>query len=305
MRIGKLCVFVFCVAFVLFAAGSCKDAEKPSVAVVDEGLRFCESTLPYGDGLLVANFGTDELNPLNGEGKGYVVFWKEGDGVKTVVPADGNLSAPKGMFARDSYLYICDVNKVVVYKLLRDSCSFVRSIVFPEGNLFVNDLAASDSLLYASVTNTDKIFRIDIGDIANPGEAVEWLSLPGPNGLCISGNEMFVASYPADGNTKEGNVVYRISDLNSPEPQKLISVAGQYDGIVLSGDKSALFVSNWTPAGLSRIDLKTGAVSPVRVDVEMPLAGPADMSANGGKIYIPDLPNSRVVVIDELDAWDK
>ena len=37
----------------------------------------------------------------------------------TLVPADGNLNAPKGMFMRDNQLYICDVNKIVVYDLLK------------------------------------------------------------------------------------------------------------------------------------------------------------------------------------------
>lgn len=292
-------------AFLVLAAVSCKDAAKSSAVVVNDGIRFCESTLPYGDGVLVANFGTGELNPLNSEGKGYVVFWNEACGVRTVVPADGNLSAPKGMFSKDGFLYVCDVNKVVVYNIAGDSCAFVKSIVFPEGNLFVNDLAASDTLLYASVTNTDKIFRINISDAANPGEPEEWLSLPGPNGLYVSGNEMYVASYPADGNTGDVHVVYRIPDINAPVPEKVVSVPGQYDGIALSGDSSALYVTNWTPAGLSRVDLKTGVVSPVAVDVEMPLAGPADISVCDGRIFIPDLPNSRVVVIDETDGGDK
>lgn len=305
MKIERLYGAIMFMAFVAFVMASCKKTEKPSVAVIEDGIRFCESTLPYGDGVLIANFGTDELNPLNSEGKGYIVLWKEGEGVRTVVPADGNLSAPKGMFERDNYLYVCDVNKVAVYNLNGDSCSFVRAIAFPEGNLFVNDLAATDTVLYASVTNTDKIFKIDISDVSNPGEAVEWLSLPGPNGLSVSGNEMFVASYPADGNTRDVHVIYRIPDVNAPVPEKVISASGQYDGIVLSEDKSSLYVSNWTPAGVSKINLATGEITPVSVDVETPLVGPADMSLSGGKIYIPDLPNSRVVVIDATGCGDK
>ena len=34
--------------------------------------------------------------------------------------------------------------------------------------------------MYVSVTNTDKIFKIDITDPANPGEPQEWITIPGP-----------------------------------------------------------------------------------------------------------------------------
>lgn len=73
--------------------------------IITEGLRFCESTYPYDKGILIANFGTGQLDPLNGEGKGYIVFHKNGKN-EVLIPADGNLSAPKGMFERDGYLYI-------------------------------------------------------------------------------------------------------------------------------------------------------------------------------------------------------
>lgn len=174
----------------------------------------------------------------------------------TLVPADGNLNAPKGMFMRDNQLYICDVNKIVVYDLAQVSKT-PKTINLPEGNLFVNDLAANGNDLYASVTNTNKIFKIDITDPANPGEPQEWITIPGPNGLLIGDGTMYVASYPADGNTSEKHVVYRISDLtNNPQPEKLVTVPGQYDGIAFASDGASLYVTNWTSAGISRINLR-------------------------------------------------
>lgn len=282
-------------------AVSCKTAAETSPVIIDNGIRFCESTLPYDGGILIANFGTEELNPLNSEGMGYIAFWKDGK-TETIVPADGNLSAPKGMFCRDNYLYICDVNKVAVYQIGNGKGTFVKSIPFPEGNLFVNDLAASGNFLYASVTNTDRIFRIDITDIANPGEAQEWFQAPGPNGLLVSGGVLYVASYPADGNTQDKHVIYRIEDMDNPELMKVTDVPGQYDGIALSSDGKSLYVTNWTPAGLSEIDLETGDMATVETGLEKPFIGPADISVAYGRIFIPDLPNSRVIVIGEPSA---
>lgn len=298
MNASRLIGLIMIPATVMALTFSCKTTDDTSVKVIDNGIMFCESTLPYEGGILIANFGTEELNPLNNEGKGYIVLWKDGE-TKTLVPADGNLSAPKGMFCRDNYLYVCDVNKVAVYRLDSDSCTFVKDIIFPDGNLFVNDLAADGNSLYASVTNTGMIFRIDITDISAPGAAMEWHEVPGPNGMLISDGCMYVVSYPADGNTTDQHVIYRIPDLNNPAHEKIITAPGQYDGIALSSDSSALYVTNWTPAELIRINIETGETEPVAVDIDTPLAGPADMSLTGGKIYIPDLPNSRVIVITE------
>ena len=48
-----------------------------NVEVVNEGIRFCESTYPYDGGILIANFGTEQLNPLNTDGKGYILYYKD------------------------------------------------------------------------------------------------------------------------------------------------------------------------------------------------------------------------------------
>lgn len=268
-----------------------------SVKIENEGIRFCESTYPYNNGILVANFGTEALNPLNTEGKGYILFVKDGKS-EVVVPADGNLSAPKGMFLRDGYLYICDVNKVVVYNISKKGTKPV-TIQFPEGNLFVNDLVADKNYLYASVTNTDKIFRIDISNPAAPGKPQEWATVAGPNGLLMIDGEMYVASYPADGVTKDVNVVYRIKNLSNPSPEKFIEVSGQYDGIALSKDRKSIYLTNWTPAQISRLNFSDKSLVPLELNLQEPLIGPADITVANGKIYIPDLPNSRVVIVDE------
>ena len=265
--------------------------------IVSEDLRYCESTYPYQEGILIANFGTSELNPLNSEGKGYIAYYKDGN-TKVLIPADGNLCAPKGMFVRNDYLYVCDVNKIVVYHLTQKE-EQPQVIMLPEGNLFVNDLAADGNYLYASVTNTDRIFRLDISNPAQPGEPEEWLQVSGPNGLLIRNGVMYVASYPADGITKAENVIYRINNLSQPVTQKLTEITGQYDGIAFSSDGKSLIVTNWTPAQLSKIDLSNGRVSPMEIKLDQPFTGPADITVKDGFIYIPDLPNSRVVITKE------
>lgn len=267
-----------------------------NLSIVDNGLRFCESTLPYNNGILIANFGTEELNPLNDEGKGYIMYYKDGKTV-TFIVADGNLSAPKGMLAQGDRLFVCDVNKIVVYNVADKSAKPVI-IRLPEGHLFVNDLVTDGKYLYASVTNSDRIFRIDIS--GNKGyNPEEWLEVPGPNGLLINNGNMYVASYPADGNTTGKNVIYKIDDIANPKLEKFVDIAGQYDGIATSTDGDYIYITNWAPASLSKVSLSDRSVTPVNISLENPLIGPADISVKEGYIYIPDLPNSRVVIVKE------
>lgn len=285
-----ICTMWVCLSFVAASA-------QTVVNVIDKGIRYCESTYPYDGGLLIANFGTEQLNPLNTEGKGYIVLHKDGKN-EVLIPADGHLSAPKGMLVRDGYLYVCDVNKVMVYNLA-DKAAEPRTIALPEGNLFANDLVSEGGYLYVSVTNTDRIFRVDISRPGQPGQPQEWLSVAGPNGLLLHEGSLYVASYPADGRTTDAHVVYRIADLQNPVAEKWMEVPGQYDGLAVASDGKALYVTNWTPAQVSRIDLDTRQLSPLDLKLPQALVGPADITVTGGYLYIPDLPNSRVVVVKE------
>ena len=285
-----ICTMWVCLSFVAASA-------QTVVNVIDKGIRYCESTYPYDDGLLIANFGTEQLNPLNTEGKGYIVLHKDGKN-EVLIPADGHLSAPKGMLVRDGYLYVCDVNKVMVYNLA-DKAAEPRTIALPKGNLLANDLVSEGDYLYVSVTNTDRIFRVDISCPGQPGQPQEWLSVAGPNGLLLHEGSLYVASYPADGRTTDAHVVYRIADLKNPVAEKWMEVPGQYDGLAVASDGKALYVTNWTPAQVSRIDLNTRQLSPLDLKLPQALVGPADITVTGGYLYIPDLPNSRVVVVKE------
>lgn len=295
MKKSMLTPLSMAAALLLTACGT--TPEKPEITILADGLRFCESTYPYDGGLLVANFGSSQLDPLNSEGKGYVVFYKDGAS-EVLIPADGNLSGARGMYVRGSHLFICDVNKIVVYNLAAKE-EAPQVIALPEGEAFVNDLAADGDTLYASVTNTGHIFRLDIADPAHVGAPELWLSIPGPNGLVIRDGAMYVATYSPDGEAKSDNVIYRIGDLSNPVAEPFVNVPGQYDGIAFSGDGKWLYVTNWTPAGVSRIDLQTREITPVELTLEQPLAGPADMTVADGMVYVPDLPNSRVVIFAE------
>lgn len=284
---------LICLSIATFA--SAQNTKKTEV--VDKGLRFCESTYPYKKGVLIANFGTEKRNSLNNEGKGYIAYHKDGK-TSIMIPADGNLSGPKGMYIKDHRLYICDVSKIVVYNLddLKKSPYIIN---FPKEDLFVNDIAGDGDNIYVSVTNTNKIYKIDISKHSSDLKPKEWLKIEGPNGLLIHKGKMYVASYPADGVLKKENVIYCIDNLKDPTAKKMINTPGKYDGLALSRKGKYIYVSNWSPIEISRLDLVSGKMTPLKINLSKPMEGPADISTDGKNLYIPDLPNDRVIIVKE------
>lgn len=291
---------LFLIGLATVAAITCLNAENKNedtpvkANIISSGIKFSEGSVVYDNSLLVSNFGTAELNPMNTEGKGYISKIN-GDRSEIFISTDGNLNAPKGMAVSGNYLLIADVGKVVVYNLNKKSDA-PQIIQMPEGNLFVNDIAIAGKYAYISVTNTGKIFKLNRTNLSHvsSSDLSEYASVTGANGLVIDGNKMYITSYPADGKTTADNVIYIIEKMDTPAPQKLITREGQYDGIACSSGK--LYFSSWVNGEIGYVDLKTKAVKLLSIE-NAKLTGPADISIFQNKLYIPNLPASEIVVI--------
>ena len=290
----KKLFILFAISVAIASCGNNKSKVISQTTVIGDGLKFCESVLIDSDRIIVPNFGGEELNPLNTEGQGYIAIISDTT-TSTLIPASGVLSAPKGTLIKDNRLFIADVNKLVVYNM--DSLSVAPQVIsFPEGDIFVNDIAASGNRLFITVTNSGNIYSLEI----NPGEAVDssaltfYTNVPGANGIVINGNTMYIASYPADGITTEDNVIYVIEDINTPEITKLTDKAGQYDGLALNEDGTKLYYTSWVNGEVGYYDFATKAMVPI--DLGIKLDGPARIAYSNGKLYIPDLPNSNVII---------
>lgn len=291
-------------SFLLIAAMavSCqnmKKADSPvksnadSAKIINDNLRFCEATCWDGNTLYVSNFGGDTLNSLNRKGKGYIMKFNNSK-PSILIPADGRLSAPKGMCIVNGYLFVADVNAVVAFNLKDVSKS--QKISFPVKDIFVNDIAAKGNDIYVTVTNTGNIYKLDV---TNPdkmqGQVPKlFANVPGANGIVTTDSIFYVASYPTDGNTTAKNVIYTITNFEKPVISKLFDRMSQYDGLALSEDGQTLYFSTWVNGNVGKIDLKTMKTEMLTLPLE--LNGPADISMHKGKLYIPDLPNSNILV---------
>ena len=236
--------------------------------VLTRNLQICYSVCPYQEGLLITNWGTDSINPLNQEGKGYIAFHKEGI-TSILIPADGTLSAPKGMAVKDDYLFVADVNKVVVYNL-NETSDQPQVISFPEGNDFVSDVAIVGNVLLAAVTNTSSIYALDISNLAHidVGSLAVYAVVPGATSLCVSDYHLFIGSSTTYGEPTEFNVIYMIDDLSNPVPQAIMHRIGQYQDLALTPDGESLYFIDKNSKELGRLEFATGVVDFIGVPMK-------------------------------------
>ena len=228
--------------------------------VLTRNLQICNSVCPYQDGLLITNWGIDSIDPLNREGKGYIAFHKEGV-TSILISADGTLSAPKGMAVKDDYLFVADVNKVVVYNL-NETSDQPQVISFPEGNDFVSDVAIVGNVLLAAVTNTSSIYALDISNLAHidVGSLAVYAVVPGATSLCVSDYHLFIGSSTTYGEPTEFNVIYMIDDLSNPVAQPMTHRIGQYQDLALTPDGESLYFIDKNSDKLGRLEFATGVV---------------------------------------------
>lgn len=279
------------------AAVSSLTLSAQQLTVIQDGLRFCEGTVPYKNTVLVSNFGGDELDPLNTKGLGYIVSIS-GDNVTTLIPAAGFLSAPKGMAVLSNHLVVADVGRVAIFDL-RKPKNRPTYVKLADDDLFANDVAVMGELILVSVTNTGRIYAIDLTDIEAPGKANQIGKVPGANGLAVNGTNLYVTSYDPNENPTAANVIYFCDLTNVKQGFKpLIKdlAGGQYDGVAVDMENNRIYFSSWSGRdGGAIYSYSLEGNEPARVvDFGIELKGPADISIVGDMIYIPDLPKSKV-----------
>lgn len=287
----KKTVAIFSLA-VMLLCGACN---RKDIILEGDMILFCEAVYPMGDTLLISNFGSQTLDPLTRtDSAGYILGYCDGK-IDTVVPADGSMSAPKGMAHTGDYLYVADVRRVHAINLKTG-----KKVVIPlaHEDTFANHLIVIGDMLLLSATDSGHILALDLQSDGAPSIAGFQIltTVPGANGMTYYNGRLFVASYNPQGVVTEENVIYIIDNFNNPVPRPFISRTGLYDGLAVFRNK--LFFSDWNGGVLGKIDLD----NPEKIEIlgpelEKPLAGPAEIAFFNDKLVIPDLPNSRVIIL--------
>ena len=265
--------------------------DKPLVAIFSEDVKFAESVLPYDGGIFVSNYGSDELAPREDENKGYIFYRKDGANKKIVE----GLHKPTAMKIKNNFLFVCDETVLKVFDLKNLSAA-PKIISFAPEDKVVNALALDGNNLYISITDSGKIYKLDVSDVKNLKSPELWLKISGSNGLNIGGGEMYIATIPPDYKTVTSEfVIYRVKDLKNPVAEKFIDSPGLYDGIALSKDLKTLYITNWVTGSLSAVDVKTKKVRTIYEEVGI---GPCDIAYADGTIILPEIIGSKIISIN-------
>lgn len=257
-------------------------------------IRFDESVLPYKDGYLIPNFGTETKVPAQGQANGYILYYdKNTKTLNDFIATDGNMVRPTGMAVYNDKLYICNKTNVLVYHLA-DLKKEPQKIKFADDDKELNDLVVSGDKLYVTVTDTNRVYEIDL--VAENMTPHKWADIPGPNGIAAYNDTIYVVSIPADYATVTAeNVVYVIKDKNNPVVEKFNYTPGLYDGVAVSNDGKTLYVSDWLTSSVKAIDTSTKKEQTVYQAKDL---SPADFALDKNKLLIPDMMKHRVIVFN-------
>ena len=274
----KLC-YLFFVVLILNQASFAEPA-----------IRFCESVLPYKQGFLISNLGSDNLKVRPDEFKGYILYHKNNK-LYNFIPADGTLKHPTAMSVYKNRLFVCDADKLWIFNL-KNRQEKPAKINFQSDDKSVNDILRIKDELYITVTNTSRIYKINLKDkILVPHK---WLDVPTPNGITNYKNTIYVVSIPADyTNATDKNVVYIIKDKNHPVLEKFNNKPALYDGAAVSKNGKILYVSDWGTSSVYAIDIENKKEDIV---YQYKNLSPADISLHGDKLLIPDMVNHGVII---------
>lgn len=234
------------------------------ILVAHDGIRFSERVYPHDGGLFISNFSSEKMNPRADENAGYIIFRR--DGADKII-ADG-LHKPTAMTVKDNFLFVCDETVLKVFDL--QNLSAAPTIVeFAAEDKIINALARDGDTLYISITDSGKIYELDIKNPARLDKPKLWLKITGANGMAVAGGEKF------------------------------FDVPGLYDGATLSDDGKVLYVSDWLTGSVTAIAIAT---KNFHVIYQEDGIEPEDIAQSGGRLFIPEFVGSRIIEI-QIDAF--
>jgi len=268
--------------------------------VYDQGFIHPYGMVAYKNMILVSNYGFDATSDKLVQGKGYICAI-QGGVVKPFIRADGHLTAPKGMAVYENFLFVADLNKIVVYNLKKIVNPPIE-INFPASESVLTDIETVGSMLLVSVNDSGKIFVIDLNtfpSVDNSG-AVLMAEVPGAGNMTVFGTNLYVNSFPSE--IRDSSLVY-VADLtgrNNGEFKPLIKnmSPGQYLGVAVSEEKRLIFFSALKTDEIYRPMLYAspldGSQSPRVVDTGFNFSSPTSILVNGTSLWIIDHLQSKV-----------
>ena len=217
---------------------------------------------------------------LSSSGKNFGLAIKDGDGYISRIRSDGSqeevtlkyitgLNNPRGIYAINGILYVCDIDRLVGFDLR--SGAKVSELSFEKENVrqLTHITSANDKMVYVSATDIDAIFEVDLSS----KKYSKWTETVAPGGLLINNNQMYVCGMGTDSisNGKLG-----VIDMKTRKYTQLIGDEGFYWGLALHGKR--LYYSDWVQFAkrgvIKWVDLDTRLTG--QMNFTSKIGGPAD-----------------------------
>jgi len=217
---------------------------------------------------------------LSNSGKNFGSATKDGDGYISRIRSDGSqeevtlkyitgLNNPRGIYAINGILYICDIDRLVGIDVKSRAKVFELSFEKENVKQLTHITSANDKILYISATDIDAIFEVDL----SAKKYTKWAESVAPTGLLISNNQMYVCSMGTDSlpNGKLG-----VIDMKTKKYTQLIDEEGYLWGLALNGKR--LYYSDWVQYAkrgvIKWVDLGTRSTG--QMNFTSRIGGPAD-----------------------------
>ena len=184
---------------------------------------------------------------LSNSGQNFGLATKDGDGYISRIRSDGSqedvtykyitgLNNPRGIYAVQGTLYVCDIDRLVGIDVSSKKKVFELSFEKDHVQQLTAIASANDKVLYVSATDVNAIFEVNL----STKKYTKWTETTTPTGLLINNNKMYVCSMGTDSlpNGKIG-----VIDMKSKQYAQLSDDEGYFWGLALHGNK--LYYSDW------------------------------------------------------------
>jgi hypothetical protein len=217
---------------------------------------------------------------LSSSGKNFGTAVKDGDGYISRIKSDGSqeevtlkyitgLNNPRGIYAIQGTLYICDINQLVGIDLKSKKKVFELSFAQENVTQLTDIASVNDKIIYISATDINTLFEVDL----STRKYVNWAETTTPAGLLINNNRMYVCSMGTDSlpNGKLG-----VIDMRTKKYAQLTDDEGYLWGLALNGKR--LYYSDWMQFAkrgvIKWVELDTKSTGQVKLTSK--IGGPAD-----------------------------
>ena len=217
---------------------------------------------------------------LSNSGKNFGSAIRDGDGYISRIKSDGTqeevtlkyisgLNNPRGIYAVQGTLYICDVDRLVGFDLRSRAKVFDLSFEKENVTQLTHITSENDKILYVSASDINAIFEVDL----SAKKYQKWTETVAPSGLLIADKQMYVCSMGTDSlpNGKLG-----IIDMKTKKYAQLTENEGYLWGLALNGKR--LYYSDWVQFAkrgvIKWIDIDSKSTGEIQFTSK--IGGPAD-----------------------------